>query len=266
MGIVNVTPDSFSDGGQFFDPEAAVDYALQRVADGADILDIGGESTRPYSQPVSADEELRRVMPVVERLCGLVSVPLSIDTSKAAVAEVAVAAGCEIINDVTGLEGDPDMVAVALENGVGVCAMHIQGTPQTMQDNPAYADVVAEIHDYLRQRRDQLVAAGIERDRICLDPGIGFGKSHQHNLTLLANCHRFHDLGCPIVIGHSSKGFIAKIIGDDAADRTPGTIGVALSLALQGVQILRVHDVAAVRQALLLFESTGGIDGQPRHL
>jgi len=263
MGIVNVTPDSFSDGGQFLDPETAVDHALQLVADGADILDVGGESTRPYSQPVSADEELRRVMPVVERLCGLVPVPLSIDTSKAAVAEVAVAAGCEIINDVTGLEGDPDMIDVARDNQVGVCAMHMQGMPQTMQDNPAYADVVAEIHDYLRQRRDQLVAAGIEPERICLDPGIGFGKTHQHNLTLLANAWRFHELGCPLLIGHSRKGFIAKILGDKTADRTAGTVGIALSLALQGVQILRVHDVAAVRQALLLFEATGGIDGQP---
>ena len=266
MGIVNVTPDSFSDGGMFLDAEAAVDHALRLVADGADILDIGGESTRPYSQPVSANEELRRVIPVVEKLAGRTNVPLSIDSSKAQVAREALAAGCQIVNDVSALSGDPAMLALARDAKAGVCVMHMRGTPQTMQDDPAYRDVVADVHEYLRERRDALVAAGIERDRICLDVGIGFGKTHQHNLTLLANCHRFHDLGCPILVGHSRKGFIGKVIGDNAADRTGGTIGAAISLALQGVQIIRVHDVAAVRQALLLFEATGGIDGAPRDL
>jgi dihydropteroate synthase len=260
MGIVNVTPDSFSDGGRFLDTSAAVNHGLRLIEEGADILDIGGESTRPYSEPISADEELSRVMPVVERLAGRTSVPISIDTSKAEVARDAVAAGCEIINDVTGLAGDAAMVAVASEAQCGLCVMHMRGTPQTMQDDPTYQDVVAQVHDYLRQRRDALVAAGIEAERICLDPGIGFGKTHEHNLTLLANCHRFHDLGCPILIGHSRKGFIGKVTGDKTADRTAGTIGVALSLALQGVQIVRVHDVAAVRQAMMLFEASGGLD------
>ncbi|MBX3413808.1 MAG: dihydropteroate synthase [Pirellulales bacterium] len=262
MGILNVTPDSFSDGGRSFATEAAIERGLQLARDGADLIDIGGESTRPYSDPVAADEELRRVLPVVAALAQRVSVPLSIDTSKASVAQAALSAGAEIINDVTGLAGDADMLRVARDSGAGVCAMHMLGTPQTMQDDPRYDDVVREVGSYLRQRREALFEAGIERERIALDPGIGFGKSHQHNLDLLAACGHFHELGCPLLVGHSRKGFIAKLIGDKEADRTPGTIGVALSLALSGVQIVRVHDAAAVRQALLLFEATGGFDGQ----
>jgi dihydropteroate synthase len=258
MGIVNVTPDSFSDGGQFLDAGVAVAHALQLAAEGADILDIGGESTRPYSEPVSVDEELRRVMPVVEKLVRQVEIPISIDTSKAAVARAAIDAGAEIINDVTGLEGDPAMVPLAAATGAGVCAMHMQGTPQTMQDDPVYRDVVAEVFAYLEQRRDELMAAGIAADRICLDPGIGFGKTHEHNLTLMAHSFEFHALGCPLLVGHSRKGFLAKIIDDKEADRTNATIGAALSLALQGVQIIRVHDVRPVREALVAFESTGG--------
>jgi dihydropteroate synthase len=262
MGIVNVTPDSFSDGGRFFGVDAAVDHALRLVSEGADLLDIGGESTRPYSETVSADEELRRVLPVIDRLAGEVTVPISIDTSKAAVARAAIDAGAEIINDVTGLEGDPAMLSLAVGARVGVCAMHMQGTPQTMQDNPTYDDVVEDVYQYLAARLDTLLAAGVERERICLDPGIGFGKTHQHNLTLLAHCGRYHDLGQPLLVGHSRKGFIGKVLGDKQADRTFGTVGVSLSLARQGIQVLRVHDVAAVRQALLLFHATGGIDGR----
>lgn len=263
MGIVNVTPDSFSDAGQFAEPSAAVDAALRLAAEGADIIDLGGESTRPYSKPVPEREELSRVIPVIGALAEQVDLPLSIDTSKAAIAREAIAAGAEIINDVTALAGDPQMIDVALESGVGVCAMHMQGTPQTMQDNPVYEDVAQDIHTWLRVRRDWLLAAGIAAGRICLDPGIGFGKSHQHNLTLLANCHRFLDLGCPLLVGHSRKGYIARLLGNPQADRTAGTIGAALSLAAQGVQILRVHDVRPVREALLLFGATGGIDGRP---
>ncbi len=262
MGIVNVTPDSFSDGGRFLDANAAVAHAFKLVADGADLLDIGGESTRPYAEPVEAEEELKRVLPVIEQLASQVHVPISIDTSKAAVARAAVAAGAEIINDVTGLESDPEMMQVALDATAGVCVMHMQGTPQTMQDNPTYTDVVAEVRDYLRARRDALVAAGIARERICLDPGIGFGKTHEHNLTLMAHCHELHSLGCPMLVGHSRKGFLAKLIGDKEADRTSATIGAALSLAAQGVQIVRVHDVRPVREALVAFEATGGIPPQ----
>ena len=219
MGIVNVTPDSFSDGGQFFDEGAAVAHALQLAADGADLLDIGGESTRPYSKPIVADEELRRVRPVIEKLVAQVRIPISIDTSKAAVARAAVDAGAEIINDVTGLTGDAAMVDLAIETGVGVCAMHMQGTPQTMQDNPTYTDVVGEVRDYLHARRDALVSAGVSRERICLDPGIGFGKTHEHNITLMRHCYEFHELGCPLLVGHSRKGFLGKLIGDKEADR-----------------------------------------------
>lgn len=260
MGIVNVTPDSFSDGGQFFGSESAIEQGLKLLDEGAAILDIGGESTRPYSTPVTAQEELSRVLPVIEALHRAnPSAILSIDTSKAAVARAAIAAGAEIINDVTGLTGDPAMIAVAKESQAGVCAMHMQGTPQTMQDNPTYADIVAEIHDYLRQRRDALLAAGIERERICLDPGIGFGKTHEHNVTLMANCHRFHDLGQPLLVGHSRKGFIGKLLGDKEAARLFGTLGSALALAVQGVQIIRVHDVRPLKEALALFVACGGL-------
>ena len=259
MGIVNVTPDSFSDGGKFFDPHQAIGHALQLVAEGADILDIGGESTRPYSQPVSYDQQLRRVLPVVTALISQVRVPISIDTSNAAVAQACLDAGAEIINDVTGLTGDHAMVEVARHTGAAVCVMHMQGTPQTMQDEPTYTDVVAEVYAYLQSRLGALLGAGIDPQRIALDPGVGFGKTHEHNLTLLSGCWRFHELGRPLLVGHSRKGYIGKVIGDKEGDRTAGTIGVSLSLARQGVQVLRVHDVRAVREALLLFEATGGL-------
>ncbi|NOZ40666.1 MAG: dihydropteroate synthase [Planctomycetes bacterium] len=262
MGIVNVTPDSFSDGGRFAKPQAAVNRALQLVAEGADILDIGGESTRPYADRVSVEEELQRVLPVIESLAKQTPTPISIDTSKAAVAKAASAAGAEIINDVTGLTGDPEMLEVAFATGAGLCAMHMQGTPQTMQDDPQYDDVVPDIFSYLKKRRDALLAAGIVAARICLDPGIGFGKTHQHNFTLMAYCGRFHELGCPLLVGHSRKGFLAKLLSDKQADRTAATVGGAMALAAQGVQVLRVHDVRSVHEALLAFEASGGIDGE----
>ena len=260
MGILNVTPDSFSDGGQFDNLRAALNHGVRMAAEGADLIDIGGESTRPYSEPISAEEELRRVLPVVQGLAERVGAVLSIDTSKALVAKEALAAGAEVINDVTALTGDPGMIEVALETGAGVCAMHMRGTPQTMQVQPVYDDVVAEIFAYLQRRRDALLAAGIVRDRLALDPGIGFGKTHEHNLTLLNHCHRFHALGCPLLVGHSRKGYIGKVLGDKLADRMAGTLGVSLSLARQGVQVLRVHDVGPTHEALLLFEATGGLD------
>jgi len=256
MGILNVTPDSFSDGGRFQAVEAAVLRALEMEAAGADIIDIGGESTRPYSQPVDVDEELRRVMPVIEGLVGQIAVPISIDTSKALVAQRAVDAGVEIINDVTGLEGDPAMAEVARKTSAGICVMHMRGNPQTMQDDPRYENVVEEIYHYLQLRLDACLAMGIEKPRICLDPGIGFGKTHQHNLTLVKNASRFVDLGQPILIGHSRKGFIADVLGDKTMDRMAGTLGVSLALATTGVHILRVHDVAETVQALRLFRAS----------
>jgi dihydropteroate synthase len=258
MGIVNVTPDSFSDGGRHADVGAAVAHGLALVADGADILDVGGESTRPFSDPVTPEDEWQRVGEVVRRLAREAGVPVSIDTSKSLVAARALAAGAEIVNDVTGLAGDPDMVRVAVESGAAVCAMHMQGTPQTMQIAPRYADVVAEIHDYLRRRRDALVAAGIPLERICLDPGIGFGKTHEHNLALVAAAGRFLDLGAPVLVGHSRKGFIGKAIeravGRPAteAERDAGTAVIACRLAGAGIQIVRVHAVGVVRAALAL--------------
>ncbi len=264
MGIINVTPDSFSDGGKFCDTEAAIQHGLDLVRQGADLLDIGGESTRPYSDPVAAEEEKQRVIPVIEALASQVDVPISIDTSKASVAEAALGAGAEVINDVTGLEADPAMLPLAVDSKAGLCAMHMQGNPQTMQDAPHYQNVVEEIYEYLQQRRDHLVDAGIDPQHVCLDVGIGFGKSHQHNLDLLAQCERFHQLGCPLLVGHSRKGFIAHVLQDKQTDRTAGTIGVALAVAQQGVQVLRVHDVAPVRQAWLLFEACrGGMDSSP---
>jgi len=279
MGIINVTPDSFSDGGCFYDPDAAIEHGLQLIADGADILDVGGESTRPYAEPVDVQEELRRVMPVVGTLCKQTNIPISIDTSKAIVARHALHVGAEIINDITALTGDPAMLPLAVETGCGVCAMHMQGEPRTMQESPTYMNVVAEVTQHLQRRRDELIAAGIEQDRIALDPGIGFGKTTEHNLQLLANAWQLHALGCPVLVGYSRKRFLAALVEENdmgkacetsvdeelprrrhfAVDRTAGTIAVTLALARQDVQIVRVHDVAAVRQALLTFAAIGGL-------
>jgi dihydropteroate synthase len=259
MGIVNVTPDSFSDGGQFYSHQLAVEHALRLEDAGADIIDIGGESTRPYSEPVSLDEELARVVPVLESLCQRVAIPISIDTSKAAVARAAIELGVEIVNDVTGLAGDPEMVAVVTQGQVGVCAMHMRGTPQTMQDNLVYQNVVEEIAGYLRDRDQALLAAGVAASRICLDPGIGFGKSHEQNWQLVSECARFHMLGRPLLVGHSRKGFIRKLCGPKAGDIVAGSVGVALALAERGVQILRVHDVQATRDALHCFAASGSL-------
>jgi dihydropteroate synthase len=267
MGILNVTPDSFSDGGRFVDTtasaavriNAAVAAGLQMQADGADIIDIGGESTRPYSQAVDAATEIDRVVPVVEQLSKRLSIPISIDTSKSVVAIAAIDAGAEIVNDVTGLEGDVAMASVAREAGVGVCVMHMQGTPQTMQDAPTYDDVVEEIRGYLVARRDACLAAGIELEKICLDPGIGFGKTHEHNFELMRGVARFTDLGCVCLIGHSRKGFIRKRLAAmaEAAGREfnplAGTLGVSLAATVAGAHILRVHDVAETVQAIEMF-------------
>ncbi len=260
MGIVNVTPDSFSDGGNYFSLQTAIDHALRLEDEGCDILDIGGESTRPFSQPVNEAVELERVVPVIERLIGRVHIPISIDTSKCRVAAAAMELGAEIINDVTGLSGDPGMLEVAVQSHAGICAMHMQGTPQNMQENPQYTDIVSDILLYLKQRRDHLVSSGIELQRVCLDPGIGFGKTHEHNLQLLKHMGDYHILGRPILVGHSRKGMIGKVIGNSEISRLAGTIGLSLALALARIQILRVHDVAENSQALQLFHAAGALD------
>jgi len=258
MGVVNVTPDSFSDGGRFLEPAAAVEHGLRLAAEGADLLDVGGQSTRPGATPIAAEEELHRVLPVIVALRKQTEVPLSIDTSSAKVAAECLAAGVEVINDVTAFTSDGDIVALAAESGCGICAMHMQGTPQTMQNNPRYGDVVEDLFVWLAARRDALLAAGITQDHIALDPGIGFGKTAAHNLAILNHLSRYRALECPLLIGLSRKAFIGHLIGDLAADRTVGTIGAALAAARQGVEVLRVHDVAAVRHALLVFDAVGG--------
>lgn len=255
MGIVNVTPDSFSDGGKFLDPQLAVDHALRLEAEGADILDIGGESTRPGSDSVSEQEELSRVLPVIEELIKQTELPLSIDTSKSVVAREAVAAGAEIINDVTGLEGDSQMASTAAEIGAAVCAMHSQGTPKTMQNDPHYGDVVQEVYQYLESRRDSLIEQGVAAEKICLDPGIGFGKTTDHNLQLIRNLENFQRLNSPLLVGHSRKRFLGELIGDMDADRTLATIASSLLLATKGVSILRVHDVGPVAESLAVLRA-----------
>lgn len=255
MGIVNVTPDSFSDGGQWASTQAAVDHALQLVEQGADLLDIGGESTRPFSEPVSEAEELRRVIPVIEALSSQTQVPLSVDTMKAVVARESLAAGAVIVNDISGLEFDKKMVEVCAASQCGVIVMHMQGTPQTMQIDPQYECVVSEVQQYLETRLQALIAAGIHPDRVMIDPGVGFGKTAQHNLEILSSIEKFRQSGRPVLIGHSRKGFLKKLVGRPVDERLAGTIGVSVALAEQHVDMLRVHDVAAVRDALVAWNT-----------
>jgi dihydropteroate synthase len=255
MGIVNVTPDSFSDGGEFLDSSSAVTHALKLVADGADILDVGGESTRPGAEPVNADEEAARVVPVIQALAAKTDVPISIDTSKAAVARRAIEAGATIVNDISGLTFDEEMPAVCAETEVGVVCMHILGTPQTMQNDPHYDDVVTEVREFLSDQLTALEAAGIPRERVVIDPGIGFGKSAAHNLAILSNIAAFHELSRPVLIGHSRKRFLSKLLGRTVEERTAGTLGVAIALAEQRTDIIRVHDIRATRDALTAWQA-----------
>lgn len=252
MGIVNVTPDSFSDGGRFLEPAIAIEHGLKLVAEGADILDVGGESTRPGSDPVPMDEELARVVPVIRELAKQTDVPISVDTSKAAVAQACLDAGAVIVNDITGLTGDPAMPAVCANSGAGVVVMHMQGTPKTMQADPRYDDVVVEIRDYLSERIVRLTEAGIRPESLTLDPGIGFGKTMRHNLELLANLTAFRSLGRPIVLGVSRKGVIGTLIGRDRSERLAGSLAVA---CFSDADIWRVHDIAAHRDAAVLYEA-----------
>jgi len=249
MGVLNVTPDSFSDGGQFLDPGPAIEQARELVAGGADLLDIGGESTRPGSEGVTAEEELRRVGPVLEGLAGE-DVRISIDTSKRAVAEVAIDAGAEIVNDVSALRSDPELAALCAERGCGVVLMHMLGTPRTMQERPSYEDVVEDVKAFLAERIELALASGIAEDRIWVDPGIGFGKAVEHNLELLRRLGELRALGRPICIGTSRKSFIGKLTGRDVDERLGGTIASNVLARANGAEVFRVHDVREVREAL----------------
>ncbi|HST70516.1 MAG TPA: dihydropteroate synthase [Solirubrobacterales bacterium] len=249
MGVVNVTPDSFSDGGLYLDPEAAIAHGRELAAAGAEILDVGGESTRPGAAVVADQEELRRVVPVIRELSDL-DCRISVDTSKAAVAEAALDAGAEIVNDVTALRGDPAMAALCAERGATVVLMHMLGDPRTMQDDPRYEDVVAEVKGFLAERTEAASAAGIAEERIWLDPGIGFGKTAAHNMELLRRLGELRELGRPLVVGTSRKSFIGRVDGSAADERLGGTIASSVIAAAEGAEVIRVHDVAEMRQAL----------------
>jgi len=242
MGVLNVTPDSFSDGGAWIDPDRAVRHARDMVREGADLIDVGGESTRPRSRPVPAAEEIRRVVPVIERLAGE-KILVSIDTSKAAVAAAAFRAGAKILNDVTALRGDPAMARTAARAKVAVVLMHMKGTPRTMQRNPEYGDVVEEILEFFREILRNAWRAGIERDKMILDPGIGFGKSPEHNLEILRRLDEFRSLGLPLAIGTSRKSFIGRALGRRVDDRVSGTAATVAAAILRGADLIRVHDV-----------------------
>jgi dihydropteroate synthase len=256
MGIVNVTPDSFSDGGRYNAADQAIAHALRLAEEGADILDIGGESTRPGSDTVALNEELRRVLPVIEGLRAKTDKLISIDTRKAEVMRRAADAGADILNDVSALTHDPAALATAAETGLPVMLMHAQGDPKTMNDNPQYDDVALDVFDFLERRIHACEAAGIPRARIVADPGIGFGKHLHHNVAVLASMSLYHGLGVPVLLGASRKKLIGQLCNvDEASERVPGSIAAALSAIAQGVQIVRVHDVAATRQAVSVWQA-----------
>ncbi len=256
MGILNVTPDSFSDGGKFADFEAALNQAENLIDAGADILDVGGESTRPFADPVSTEEELQRVIPLIKAVRQKHTTPISIDTSKAVVAREALKAGADIINDISALNKDPEMIAVVRETTVPVIIMHMQGTPADMQIKPVYHDVVSEIIDFLAERLDWITGNGVDRNRLIIDPGIGFGKTMQHNLSIIKHLDKFASLKVPLLLGHSRKRFLGTITGVTVEEeRDLATAVVAALCATKNISIVRVHDVAATRQALLLAEA-----------
>jgi dihydropteroate synthase len=263
MGVVNVTPDSFADGGLFFDHDAAVSQALSLAAAGADILDIGGESTRPFAEPVTLEEELRRVLPVIERVREETSLPISIDTYKSPVARAALATGANIINDISALRFDPHMVHLARETQAPVILMHMQGTPRDMQSHPHYDDLLGEIHAFFLERLEYADTHGLPRDLLVLDPGIGFGKTFQHNLEILNNLDAFLDLGCPLLIGSSRKAFLGHVLGGlPPAERDVGTLATLAVAVQRGAHILRVHNVDYARQ---FFTVLGAISQVGRH-
>jgi len=248
MGVLNVTPDSFSDGGRYFAPDVAIRHGIDMVDGGADLLDVGGESTRPGSDPVSADEEWRRIGPVIRGLAAKVHVPISVDTMKPDVAAKAMEAGASIVNDVSGLQ-DPALVRLVAKTRAGVVAMHMLGNPKTMQEHPHYRDVVGEVRSFLADRIRALESAGVASEAIAIDPGVGFGKTLEHNLALLGHLNELAALGHPVVVGVSRKSFIERIAGAEAADRLPGSLAAAILAVAKGAQIVRAHDVRATVQA-----------------
>ena len=257
MGVVNVTPDSFSDGGAHAATQAAIDHGFRLEEEGANILDIGGESTRPGAQPITVDEELARVLPVIEGLAGKTQALISVDTRHVAVMRAAAAAGADIINDVTALTHEPEALAAAAELGLPVVLMHAQGDPRTMQDDPRYDDALTDVFDYLEARVEACVRAGIPRAKLIVDPGIGFGKTIQHNLELMAGLSLLQGLGVPVLLGASRKRFIGTLTGvTPAGDRVMGSVGAALAAIAQGAQIVRVHDVKATRDALVVWQAS----------
>jgi dihydropteroate synthase len=269
MGVLNVTPDSFSDGGQHMTVEAAIARAETMVEEGAALIDVGGESTRPGATGVAADEEIRRVLPVVETLCQrLPNVPISIDTMKASVARKCLEAGASLVNDVTALRNDPDMVKAVKEHGVPVILMHMQGDPRTMQKNPVYDDVVDDIRDFFSERMDWAVRQGLRPHQFILDPGIGFGKTTEHNLDILRNVRAFLEMEQPVMIGASNKSFLGRILSREdepapVAERREASLAAHIWAATFGAHILRVHDVAAHRRALAVWSALGGEDRAP---
>lgn len=250
MGILNVTPDSFSDGGQHFGLESALNQADRMIAEGADIIDIGGESTRPFADPVSTEDELARVIPVIKGIRQKHTIPISIDTTKAEVAEKALAAGADILNDVSALEKDPDMLELVKSTTVPVIIMHMKGAPDTMQINPEYVDVVEEVLHFFKEKLEYIKDKGIDTKRVTIDPGIGFGKTLDHNLTLLKNLDRLATLGRPVLLGHSRKRFIGDITGAEMEERDIATAAISALATSQNIDIVRVHNVAASRDAI----------------
>jgi len=259
MGIINITPDSFSDGGRCFDRRDAIDQARALAAAGADILDIGGESTRPFAEPVPLEEELRRVLPVIRAIAGELATPISIDTYKARVADAALQAGASMINDISALRFDPEMAPLAARAGAPVALMHMHGTPRDMQRHPHYEDLMGEIKAFLRERRDFALSQGIPQELIVLDPGIGFGKTFQHNLEIINNLDAFLDLGCPVLIGPSRKAFIGHLLNlPNGEVRDVGTLAAIAISALKGARIVRTHNAAYARQFLTVMEAILG--------
>ncbi|MDH4030213.1 MAG: dihydropteroate synthase [Chromatiales bacterium] len=254
MGIVNVTPDSFSDGGRFLAVERAVQHGVQMASDGAALIDVGGESTRPGAEPVEEVEELRRVVPVIRELAAVAGVPVSIDTSKPVVMEAAAEAGAVMINDVNALRTD-GALRVAVETGLAVCLMHMQGQPRQMQANPTYSDVVEEVYSFLSDRIEACLAAGMDLARIVIDPGFGFGKTLEHNLTLMRRLERFRDLGRPLLVGVSRKSMIGTILGRDVDERLWGSVVLGILAVERGANILRVHDVAPTMDAMRVMQA-----------